>query len=466
MAAKKNGTVARRKEKESVTVIVPTSFSSLSSWTLATVRAALDAHEQGDFSTSALLAEAMCRESACASALFTRSFALASRSGLPFCVDASEGVDNRRAESIANDVEDLWWTCFPEGATAALMRDAIMLGVAVGRDDGQWLEDEWVPKVRRLRPTGLRWSEYEHCFRYIDGEGIDHKVTPGENGWILFAPYGGDSWMYGAIRCLAIPWIGRINTIRDFLRFCEKHGMPALAIEEPPSATDDVEGEGGSVSSETKAFYKDLRKMPQESLVRLPQPSSQDERGWKAYWLELKSRGHSAFVDLAEKLRREFTSVLLGRDPDSATSNVGGDGASLLERVRGEYLTADAEALSTTYREQVLKPWIVRSYDANRPELAPWPRWDTRQPADLTKRAEQLKTLGEALPLLAAQGVDLGPILEEFHLKKLPKSEQPVAPALPTPSQPTQPEPPESRGAVVHSIRRFAAYAKPFRKAA
>jgi phage gp29-like protein len=453
---KTNGMRDLPRPRGAVTVVLPTGFSSLSSWTVATVRAALDAHESGDFSSSALLAEAVLRDSAIFSDLQIRAFALASRAGLPFSIDPSRGVDDRRAASIAQDVEDLWWVSFPETETAALQRDAVMLGVAIGRDHGQWVEGEWVPRVRRLRPTGLRWSEIDRSFRYIDGDGVDHLVTPGVDGWILHAPFGADSWMYGAIRAIGIPWIGRINTTRDFLRFCEKHGMPALAIEEPFSASDDVEGTGGAQSSQTQAFYADLRRMPQESLVRLPQGQSKDEPGWKAYWLELKSRGHGAFVDAASELRREVTSVILGRDPGTAAAKVGGDGASFLERVRGEFLSSDAEGLSTTLREQVLKPWIVRNYDAKRPELAPWPRWDTRPPPDLAARASTLKTLGEALGLLSAQGVDVEPVLAEFGLER---SQAPVPAASPAP-----PPAPPAAGATVHQIRRFAAFAKPFNR--
>lgn len=462
--SKVNGTVASSGgRRDSVLVLVPSaSFTALSRWTVATVRNALNAHESGDFSASALLAEAVLRDGAIFSTLQTRAFALSSRSSLPFCIVPSRGVDDRRADAVANDVEDLWWVCFPESEIAAFERDVIMLGVAVGRDEGQFIEGEWVPRIRRLRPHGLRWVEYEQCYHYIDGDGVDHVVTPGVDGWILHAPHGGDSWMFGAIRSIGLPWIGRIQALRDFMRFCEKHGMPSLKIKEPFSGSDDVEGPLGAPSAQTIAFYADLRKMPQESLIRLPQGEDQNAPGWDADWLELKSRSYDAFVQLITLLRREVTAILLGRDPDSAASSVGGDGASLLERVRGEFLSADAEGLATTLREQVLKPWICRSYDAKRPELAPWPSWDTRPPVDLSARATTLKTLSEALPALRAEGIDLEPIFEEFHLVR--SKEKPVpAPAAP-PAAP-EPEPAPKTGATVHSIRRFAAYAQP-RKAA
>lgn len=425
-----NGTTLRSEGRRPFAIVPAASFSALSRWTVATVRAALDEHESGSFATSALLAEAVVRDPAIFSALQMRATALSSKAGLPFAVEPSEGVDDRRAASIANDVEDLWWTIAPETEVAAIQRDAIMLGVAVWRDDGSFVEGEWVPRMRRLRPHGLRWSDYENCYRYIGADGIDHVVTPGVSGWGLHAPHGGDSWMFGAIRALGIPWIGGVGAIRDWFRSSEKHGMPALAVEEPFNAADDVEGSDGATSSQASSFYADLRKLPQESLIRLPQPDSKDVPGWKAYWLELRAT-YDGFQKLVTELRRQVTSVLLGRDPDAAGSKVGGDGASLLERVRGEYLAADAEGLSTAIREQVLKPWIVRSYDPTRPELAPWPCWDTRPPVDLAERAKVLLTLSTALPGLRAEGVDVEPILEEFHLRRSGPPMAPAAPAAP-----------------------------------
>lgn len=459
-----NGTVSTR-SKGDVSVFLPSaSFRSLSYWTVATVRAALDAHEQGDLSSSSLLAEAILRDGAIFSALQTRAFALSSRAGLPFALDPSMGVDDRRAKSVADDMEDLWWVCFGEAQVAAMDRDAIVLGVSIGRDEKQLVEGEWVPRIKRLRPAGLRWVDSEQCFHYIDGNGIDHVVTPGENGWILHAPHGGDSWMFGAIRSIGIPWIGRIDALRDFMRYSERHGMPALAVEEPYNASDDVEGDGGSEGSQTDAFYARLKRLPQEALIRLCQPADKDTPGWKAYWLELKSRNHDTFKDLVGELRREVTAILLGRDPDSAASAVGGDGASLLERVRGEFLSADAEGLATTFREQVLKPWVRESWDPKRPELAPWPHWDTRPPVDMAARATTLNTLGDALTKLKTSGVDTRPILEEFHLVALPESELAGSAPQASPTDPSNPAE-ESNLATVHSIRRFAAYAQPFRRA-
>jgi phage gp29-like protein len=397
--------------------IPPTSFDVLSEWTVKRVRSAILAHECGDFYLSALLADALLRDPDIFRGINTRTSAFSARNGLPFTIEPAEGVDARREKSVAERQRRLWWACCPETAISAIERDAIFLGVAVGRDDTQKIAGEWVPLVRRLRPHGLRWSETESTFRYLDGNGIDHVVTPGENGWILHAPHGGDSWMLGAVRALGQPAIIDLLTLRDFARYCERHGMPALAIKEPFMATDDVEGPSGSAGADD--FYKDLRKLPQEATLRLPRGQDGTD-GWDAQWLELKSRSFEAFEKLLTELRRRILAVLLGREADGGGARVGGDGASYIENVRGEYLAAEAEALSTTLREQVWMPDTRRNIDANRPELTGWPRWDTRPPADLAKRATTLNTAGDAIDKLERQGVNTDPVVVEFGLARRP----------------------------------------------
>ncbi len=388
---------------------------SLSAWTVALVRAAIDQHEQGSFSASAGLADACLRDGRIFSGLQTRANALASRDGLPFSVEPNLGVDDRRARAVAATMERHWWTCIPTSEVSALQRDVIMGGVAVGRDDLQLIDGDWMPCLRRLRPHGLEYCDQDQAYYYTSRDGTRHHVTPGLNGWVLHAPHGGDSWMLGAIRPIGMLWLMRTLGHRDAARYSEKHGLPAIKIKEPQRHSDDVEGGAGNNGS--KAFYSQIRRLGSEGLIRLPQSDHKDTPGWDAEWMELVAQTHQIFFDFVAELRREITAILLGRDPDTSTG-VGGDGASLLERVRAEYLVSDANGLADTLRNQLWKPWVMRSVDPSRPELAGWPRWDVRPPADLAARATTLKTLGEGLEKLAGFGVEIGPLLEEFNLRR------------------------------------------------
>lgn len=397
-------------------VIEPTSISPITTWTVASVRSALVRHDDGDFYDSSLLCEQLRRDPAIFGDLSTRVRALAARSGLPFDVLASYGVDDRRADAIAERVEALWFDLAPEHVIESIMVDAILLGVAVGRIEWKTTGREWVPFLRHLPAHGLRWVDRDKAFHYLTGDGQDLVVTPGDGTWFLHAPHGDRSWLWGAVRALGIPWLMRTFSYRDWARYSEKHGMPVLAIHEPFFAHDDVEGAGGTGSgSGATAIYSQFRKLGSEAVLRLPQGATKDDGGWKAEWLEPKSATYDGFRMFLAELRSSIRLVILGHDSEAGAK--GGDGELAAQRVKVEYLSADCEPLSTSLRQQVLKPYVVYNVDPNRPELAPWPRWDTRPIPDLKGRAEMLNALGDALTKLAANGVDTGEILEEFQLE-------------------------------------------------
>jgi phage gp29-like protein len=412
-------------------------LDTLSSWSLESVKAALDSHETGDFGSSAMLADAMLRDPQVFSSLSTRVSALSSRAGLPFSLEPSTGVDDRRAESVAKRIDALWWTSCPEAELAAIDRDAIMLGVAVGRVSWSLSASEWVPIVRRFRPHGLYWDEFEKVYMYRTADGETVEVTPGRGGWLLHAPFGGDSWMMGAVRPLGNTWLTRAFARRDRWRYSEKHGLPLLTIKEPFSGADNIEGALGSAAAGVGDFYAQFRNLRPSSVIRLPQSTDKDTPGWEAAYLEPKGTSSAVFKESLDDTRREIVAALLGRDPEMSSS-IGGDGVSLLARVEVEKLTTDAEGMATTLREQVWKPYVVFNIDATRPELASWPHWNTRPPVDLSARATTLDKAMDVIAKAVALNIDSAPFLAELQLKALPGGlkEPPPPPAAAPPPKP------------------------------
>lgn len=415
--------------------VVDSAFLSLfSKWTVSRITCALEQHEQGIFHDSAQLCDAALRDAQVFAHLATRVSALSARSGLPFCIEPSEGVDDRSSEKVARDVQNLWWTMCPEAQVAALHRDGVMLGVGVGRIEWDRSSTPWVPRLRRLRPHGLYWDETTRCFKYIDDKGQTHVVTPGQNDWVLHLPNGPDSWLFGAIRPVALIQFARSGcTLRDWLRFEERHGMPALVVDEPHFASDDV---AGTAEDQANAYYQQFRNLGKNPVIRQPKaPDGSTEKGWGVRWLELTSTSYEGFEKLLGVLRSDIITAILGRDHETA-SKLGGDGVSMLERVASEFLITDTEGLANTLRDCVLKPFVRFNYRAAKEELASWPRWQTRPQTDLKTRAETLKTASEALPRLEAMGIDVGPAIEELHLKRTSKPEP--AQALQTPQAPAE----------------------------
>lgn len=390
----------------------------LSDWTVALVRAALLEHERGSMRTSARLADAMGRDAEVAGALSVRVRALSSRSALPFRVDASDEGDGRKIEAVRRRQEQLWWHSLPEEVTAAVLRDAIMLGVAVGWIS--WTEEagEWIPRLQWLPPHGLTWERGRggepDGWWYQPEAGERERVTPGDGRWFLYLPGGARSWLGGAVRTCAIPWLARAFTLRDWMRYGEKHGLPILSVSEPHWAHDDVEGVAGADGTHASQFYSQFSTLPNEAVLRMPMGADKDAGAWDAKWLEPTADTWETFRGLIDRCRGDIHMAILSRDAQSAPR--GGDGEVSVERVRVETLSTDAETLTSAYRDQVWVPWATYNYDEGR--AAGWGRWDTRPPPDMRARADTLAALSGAVVALASQGVDVRPVLAEFGLQQ------------------------------------------------
>jgi len=409
-----------------------THVAPLAKWTVVVVLAALGAFENGDIGSAASLADAMLRDPQIAGDLSARVRKIASRSALPFVVEESDEGDGRRRAPVAKRTAELWWHVHPESTIAAIERDSIMLGVAVGWIE--WLRDatEWIPRLHHLPAHGLRFDDSDKTWRYSDGKGDEHIVTPGDGKWFLHLPHGPRSWLMGAIRSLGIPFALDPIVLKAFTQFCQRHGLPVLVVDEPFSATDNVEGEGGDSDV---AFYTKVQRGLAGGMLRAPQPGDKETPGWKARWLELQSKSYTAMADLITELRRRKSLALTGRDSEQ-NGSLGGDGELGSRQVSTEGLSSSTETLSTTLREHVWKPFSLFNYGD--PRLAAWGRWDTRPPTDLASRATTLKTASEALAALEAQGVDTDVVVREFGLQRRSGWKPPDLNA-PPPAPPTEP---------------------------
>lgn len=395
--------------------IVPLQASTpATEWTISGAKSAIQEHDAGRFHDSALLADSMGGDPQISGHLGTRVRALAARSGLPFTIEPGTGA-RRRADAVARQVEALWWDALPEAAIGAVLRDSIMLGVAVAQIE--WIESksasgavQRLPRLRPLPAYGLEFQEWEQKWIYQTVNG-PIEVTPNDGSWFLHLPQGELSWRHAAVRALWIPYLARVFCTRDWLRHAEVHAMPALAIKEPAFASDEVETQIGT-------FYQQFRNFGRETVLRLPQGSGDNADGWDAKWLELMSAGWESYQALLRRCDSDASMALLGRDVETTDKAVGGDSASAIERVRTEYLSADAEPLTTALREQVWMHWGRFNVPNWSDDLAPWGKWNTRPPVDLSRRASMLNTAADAIAKLLPLGANQNALLDEFQIPR------------------------------------------------
>ena len=389
-------------------------------WSVGKVRSALTDHIVGQWTSSALLADALLQDDRVAADLRTRVLAV---SGLPFRLEASVFGDQRRARLVAREAELAWPQIAPASLIHDLLRWSILLGFAPAVCTWATSARRWTPTVQLFHPEHLYLDTGAEVIRASTRDGIV-DVTPGDGAWVLHAPDGSRPWMCAAVRGLAIPWLARSYARRDWSRFSEKHGLPIVGAIVPQEAD----------AGEKDGFYSDLRRLGAEGLVVLPR--DQNDRGFDLKYLEPGNvQASGAFRDLISHCDQAIAVALLGQ---ASNAQEGGSfaKAQALDAIRLDLLESDAKALGETIYSQILRPWAWFNFgDA---ELAPRPIWDPTPPSDTATLASTHKTAGEAITAwnvaAAAAGlsVDVAALAERYGVPlRRAAVEAPAAPAAP-----------------------------------
>jgi phage gp29-like protein len=384
---------------------------AITKWTYEKILAALDEHELGQFSLSAELADAFGRDDRISACMRTRVQALLGKNGAEFSVQPSDrGGNKATAKKLAREVESRWWQLAPETVIGRILRDALFLGVSISRRS--WTvssEGEWIPTLHPRPMQHAWWDEATRRYQVNTTEGV-RTIDPEDPDWFVFEIDGERSWMSGAVRALALPFLLRTFGWRDWARFCERHGLPILAIKEPIDAS----------KEEKDAFFARMRKLGREAVLRLPQIDK--DNGFGVEVVEAKDRGWETFQAFIGEVNVCIAICLLGQN---LTTEAGGGGSSYAAgrvhlRVLALYSDADSERFSTGLRAGVVKPW-QRYNRGGEEESAPWPHWDTKLPEDLGVRATTLVNASTALSTLLERGVrvDVAAFAASFRIPLL-----------------------------------------------
>lgn len=353
---------------------------NITNWDLPSINDALDQHELGFFLQSTALADAMGRDTRIPACRNTRVRALASKSGIGFSLTPSTRGNARTALDLSKEITELWWYSLPEQVIQRLLDDAIMLGVSFARIHWERYDGRVVP---RLEPWWAHTVYYDWSIRRYRAMGIEGQVIidPGSAEWFVFEPASYRSWMSGAIRGLALAWLYRNFCQNDWARYCEKHGIPIIAISEPA---------GHQWSAPKNAFYQQVRNIGRQGILRLPK--DKDGYGFDVEFVEPRDKSWEAFKEFLVRVDTNIAVMLLGQN--LTTEVQGGSYAAALihNLVRLDYLDADAESLSTALRQYVWKPYIRFNHGREDEEATPWPTWQTRPPEEHKARLDVIKT--------------------------------------------------------------------------
>ncbi len=371
-------------------------------WSPPFVAAALLEHESGDFALSSLLADALRRDDRCFTSLDSRVLGLL---GLPFAIDESDEAPTKAlkkaSQKLARQIRGWWHRCLPEATLADFGNAAITLGFSVGEMAWARGEDGFVyPRIVVHHGQHVRRNPTTKQLELLTTKG-PIVITPGDGRWILFAPAGAARpWMGGAVRALAVPFLIRQFTRRDWADRSEIEGT-GIRKAKGPVAIDD---------KRFKDFVSQIRKMGRKSVIAF-------QDGWDFNIAVTDANAAILFEKLVAHADTAITLTILGQNLTTQIEGGSHAAASVHARVLRDRLESDVAMLSTVVRDQVLLPWCLYNIPGFDRRLLPWPRWDTTPPEDIGKKATAYVAIGQAIAGLRKEGIDITPLLELFGLE-------------------------------------------------
>jgi phage gp29-like protein len=405
-------------------------------WTIAQVRRALRAHRDGVFSESAALVDTMGEDDQIPSLEDKRVDAILQSE---FKLDPVEAPNRQLSKRIAEQFGPLWWDMFPEAELKDFLRWGDMLGVSVACLDWDRKPSRWNGTLRTLPPHFLRRDDHLGKWFYQSKEG-ELEVKPGDGRWVLLTE-GQRGWMYGLVRRLAMPWVDKNLTIRDWNRYNERHGLPIILAKAPAIADE----------GDKEQFWEDMENLASEAVAQLPTHLDDNGAAFDLDLLEAKDPSWKSFEARIDRTDRRFTVIFTGGNLSTEVASTGSNRATA-EVHEGELpkiATATEKRFSTTLRREAFWPIVALNVAGATFEATPWPKWLTMPPENAAKQAVGQKAFGDAITAVEASGYDIENVAElgEEHGLKLKKREkEPAPPApVPAPNPPPTPAPPEQR---------------------
>lgn len=369
--------------------VVQQTVNNPTTWDTASVLRAVREHEEGDFSSTGLLVEAMGRDDRISGCLRTRCNALAGKNGLDFEIQSAGD------KALAEAVEAWWPQVLPDDVIRSITEDVAMIGVHISRIEWARTDREWVPtSLERWHPTNYYWDEVQSRFHLNTVTGPE-PIEPGDPNWLVITHAGSRSWMGGAVRALGLAFVMRQFNWSDWAKFNQRHGLPIIAIKEP-----------GALDKEDKEkFFKQLKRLGSTGIIRLPQTA--DGQGFDLDVVEAKDRAHETFTTFRKDLDISIAVTLLGQN---LTSEATGGSLALgrvHDRIRQDFLEADALLLSKALRNGLIIPYGRFNRANFADHRAPYPVWKTEVPADRKEEGEALSKVADALSVLLETNLPL-----------------------------------------------------------
>jgi phage gp29-like protein len=287
----------------------------------------------------------------------------------------------------------------------------------------------WVPQ-RKITFYNSEGGEPRLLTEQKSLEGV-----PLRGDWVFHMPRTRsiEPWRGGLARDLAWWFAFKHFTIRNWLVFMETHAHP-LRLGIYPQ---------GMSEADKANIYNALRRMSTDQAALVAEGT--DGKSPIKIEYPQTSQASGTFMSFSEYADSQITKCILGQ---TLTSGADGKGSYALGKIHNDVrltiLAADADALSCTIRDQLIKPLVVYNYGKAFADRLPWFKIDYIPPEDMQKVATALGILSQQVGVSFSEksiherfGTD-APDGDEDATTPEPKAPPPGQP--PAQEQPEQPE--------------------------
>ncbi|MBM4293377.1 MAG: DUF935 domain-containing protein [Deltaproteobacteria bacterium] len=262
----------------------------------------------------------------------------------------------------------------------------------------------WEVTGGRAWVADLRWI---HQKRVIFGEDGRPRLLAGIGDWrgeepppwkVVYHRYkarSGYPSRAGVLRVVGWMYLLKNYSLKDWAAFNEVFGMPLRLGKYDPLAS----------PADREALFQAIRNLGSDAAGVISKTTEIE-------FVQAASRfGVNPYQAMAEFCNREMSKAVLGQTLTTDTAGATGTyaAARVHAQVRRDLVEADAQALSATLREQLLRPLVGFNFGWDRP--IPWLRFKFEEEQDL-------KTLSEVYLNLAEMGMPLAVehVAERFGL--------------------------------------------------
>lgn len=254
----------------------------------------------------------------------------------------------------------------------------------------------------------------------LDGVPIRHPMQ-----WVVHTPRirSVEPWRAGLMRILGWYFIFKHADIKNWLGFLDTHAHP-LRIAQYASGASQADKDG---------IYTAVKRIAADQAALVARTGDFDPISFQ---YPQTGEVTSSFEQLATYCDREIAKVVLGQ---TLTSDADGKGSYALgaihNRVRNVHLAADADALCTTIRRDIIKPLVLFNFGAEAAERLPWFKIYYQEPDDLESKARTFGTLSTQLGMRFSDAQ----VREEFALDPVRDESDEVSPRGPVAPPVTMP---------------------------